>query len=73
MSKLSQKDIVLKHLKEHGSITQLDCYEIYVITDLAHAIHLLRKDGHNITDRWEKPKNSSGYAKRYKRYILVEN
>lgn len=73
MPKLSQKDIVLNHLKEHGSITTLDCYEIYKITDLAHAIYLLRKENFNITDKWEKPKNPFGYAKKYKRYTLVEN
>ena len=73
MSKLSQKDILLKHLREHGSITNLDCYEIYKITDLAHAIYLLRKENFNITDKWEKPKKTFGYAKKYKRYTLVEN
>ena len=41
MSKLSQKDIILKHLREHGSITNLYCYEIYKITDLANELYIL--------------------------------
>ena len=34
MGKISQKDIVLNHLKKYGSISTMECYEIYRITDL---------------------------------------
>ena len=49
MGKISQKDIVLNHLKKYGSISTMECYEIYRITDLQHAIYLLRKENYNIT------------------------
>lgn len=34
MGKISQKDIVLNHLKKYGSISTMECYSIYRITDL---------------------------------------
>lgn len=72
LTKLSQKEIILNHLKKYGSITSLECVYKYRIVDLQHAIHLLRKE-YTITDVWEKPKDESGYSNRYKVYTLVEN
>ena len=43
MGKISQKDIVLNHLKKYGSISTMECYEIYRITDLQNSIYLLSK------------------------------
>ena len=44
MEKLSQRDIVLQHLINYGNISTIECYDKYKITDLQHAIMLLRKD-----------------------------
>lgn len=73
MSKLSQKDIVLKHLKAYGKISTIECYDKYKITDLQHAIYLLRKEEYIITDEWKKSPNELGWANKYKEYTLVEN
>lgn len=73
MGKISQKDIVLNHLKKYGSISTMECYEIYRITDLQHAIYLLRKENYNITDEWISSKNKLGWANKYKKYTLVES
>lgn len=73
MPKLSQKDIVLNHLKKHGKISTIECYDKYKITDLQHAIYLLRKEDYIITDEWKKSKNELGWANKYKEYTLVEN
>ena len=59
MGKISQKDIVLNHLKKYGSISTMECYSI-------------RKENYKITDEWVKSKNSLGWANKYKKYTLVE-
>lgn len=51
----------------------MECYSIYRITDLQHAIYLLRKENYKITDEWVKSKNSLGWANKYKKYTLVED
>ncbi len=51
----------------------MECYEIYRITDLQHAIYLLRKENYNITDEWISSKNKLGWANKYKKYTLVES
>lgn len=73
MSKISQKEVVLNHLRKYGSISTLECYDKYKITDLQHAVYLLRKENYTINDRWVFNKNLSGYANKYKVYELVEN
>jgi len=60
MGKISQKDIVLNHLKKYKS-------------NLQHAIYLLRKENYKITDEWCKSKNKNGWANKYKKYTLQEN
>ena len=52
MGKISQKDIVLNHLRKYGSISTMECYSKYRITDLQHAIYLLRKENYKI-DKWD--------------------
>lgn len=73
MVKISQKDIVLNHLRKYGSISTMECYSKYRITDLQHAIYLLRKENYKITDEWVSSKNSLGWANKYKKYTLVED
>lgn len=66
----TQEEVVLDHLIEYGNISTIECYDKYKITDLQHAIMLLRKKGYQIIDQWEKPKTKLGYARKYKRYFL---
>ena len=73
MGKISQKDIVLNHLRKYGSISTMECYSKYRITDLQHAIYLLRKENYKITDDWVSSTNSLGWANKYKKYTLVED
>ncbi len=69
----SQKEIVLNHLKKYGSISTIECYSTYRITDLQHAIYLLRKENYKIIDKWCKSNNDKGWANKYKKYTLIEN
>ena len=68
----TQEEVILEHLIKNGNISTIECYDKYKITDLAHAIMLLRKKGYQIPDKWEKPLKQIGYAKKYKRYFLGE-
>lgn len=58
---------VLKYLEKRKKITSRECFLKLDITDLQHAIMLLRKDGYKITDKWvTNPKTK----KHYKEYRL---
>ena len=69
---MTQEEVILEHLIKNGSISTIECYDKYKITDLQHAIMLLRKRGYQIPDRWEKPQKQETYARKYKRYYLGE-
>lgn len=63
---------VLNHLKEHGSITSNEAWELYGATRLSAIIFNLRKRGHDIetvtigmTDRYD-------HAVNYAKYVLHE-
>lgn len=61
-----QKEQVLAHLKEHGSITSMDAIKLYWITRLSQYIYLLRNDGCPIEDVIECKD-----GKHWKRYLWV--
>ena len=69
---LTQKQKVLNHLKEHGSITSWDAIQHYRITRLSEYIRSLRhEDGLNITSINEK--NDNAHWVRYKMFKEEEN
>ena len=70
---MTQKETLLKYLKEKGSITSLDCVVELLIIDLQGVIRTLKEDGHTILDKWEKRVNLYGQKKRFKRYFLIES
>ena len=43
--RLSQKDVVIQYMKEHGSITSIQAIEDLHITRLADVIFRIKKDG----------------------------
>lgn len=47
---MSQREQILKHLNEKGSITPLDALRYYGCLRLSARIYELRKDGHDIRD-----------------------
>ena len=68
------KEIILKHLQEHGSITSLEAIAIYKCTRLSQYILLLRKEGYAIHNE-DVPFTHSVTGKKssYVRYWLEEN
>jgi hypothetical protein len=66
----SQVDILLDYLKEHRSITGLECIQRLGILNYKGRISDLRKLGQNIETVWEISENIYGETKRYARYYL---
>jgi hypothetical protein len=70
--KLTQKQKVLRHLKEIGSITPIDALRDYSIMRLTSRVCELKDEGHNIKSELVSGKNKYGESVRYSKYTLVE-
>ena len=73
MGKMSQKDRVIKYIKDFGSITpaeaftELGAYRLSaIIYDLKH------KDGYSIKTETQKGKNRYGDTTHYAKYSFIE-
>lgn len=71
---LTQKEIVLKHLKKYrvSGISDNDARDLYGIRRLSGRIHDLRLDGYKIETEWHHTKNRYGKKTRYGTYRLVK-
>jgi len=67
---MTQKETVLKHLQDHGQITDLEAYNRYAIRRLGARIWDLRADGHKIRTQNTKEKNRFGQQTMFATYIL---
>ncbi len=66
---MTQKETLLKYLKENESITSFECVVELFIIDLQGVIRNLKEDGYTRLDKWEKRVNLYGQKKRFKRYF----
>lgn len=64
------KTRILRHLREHGTITSWEAIKEYGCTRLSHYIYLLKKDGYQITVTDELFTNRYGEKSRFARYKL---
>lgn len=69
-SKLTQYDMIIRYLKDHGSITQLDAIREFGCMRLAARIAVLKKRGLKIRRELEESRNRYGDIIRYARYFL---
>lgn len=67
---MTQKEKVLKHLYEFGSVTPLEALKEYGIMRLASRMADLKADGVPFHVVMEKSKNRNGEPVHYARYIL---
>ena len=67
---MTQKEMVLRYITEHGSITTLESMKKLLILDLQSIIRTLRNEGYNITDEYITKKNIYGSTSTFKRYYL---
>ena len=68
----SQKDMILRYLKERGTITQNEAFAYFACTRLASRICDLKKEGYNISSTWKSAKNRYGVVCSFKEYRLEE-
>lgn len=70
-AKLTQCEKIIKYIKLHGSITQLEALQELGCMRLASRISQLNKEGYCIIKTMEKFTNNAGEVKRYARYRLA--
>lgn len=68
---MTQKEMILAHMKEAGSITPGVAMEEYGVFRLAARIADLKEDGVEIRTEIEKRRNRYGKTVRYARYRLA--
>ena len=61
---------IKRHLKEYGSITQLEAAKEYGNYRLSEYIRQLREEGFNIISEWQKGKNRYNEDTHYVKYVL---
>lgn len=70
--KITQCDMILRHLRDYGSITSLEAITEYGILRLASRINDLKRSGHNIMSETKKGSNRYGDTFHYSVYRLIE-
>ena len=70
---MTQNEMIINHLREYGSITQLEALRDYGCMRLASRIADLRKTGIKIIRLTETSRNRYGQKIRYARYIMEGN
>jgi hypothetical protein len=68
---MTQKEVVLNHLKSHTGITSMEAYSEYKITRLADVVFRLKKDGHKISSLDRTTETQYGPTK-FVEYRLVK-
>ena len=69
--KTTQKDMILKYIKDFGSISSWDAYKDLGITQLGTRIFELKQKGYVFTKERIKTKNRYGNDSHYDKYRLV--
>ena len=64
------KQRILDHLLKYGTITSWEAVKEYGCTRLSQYIYLLRNEGHQIADSWEKSTNRFGEQVHCKVYVI---
>jgi len=67
---MTQKEQILTHLKEHGSITSWDAIMEYGVTRLSHQIYCLRNEGFIIPDNRIQVETRLGKTTNISKYTL---
>ncbi len=68
--KMTQRERILKYIREFGSITSWEAYEDLGITQFATRVKELKEQGYEFKTEWENKKNRYGESVMFKRYYL---
>ena len=66
----NQKQRILDYIADFGSITQLEAQADLGVQRLPSRINEIKKEGYNVTYKWETVKNRYGEKCRIKRYSI---
>ena len=72
MKTLTQKDRIIRHLNDKGSITALEAMKEYGIMRLTSRICELKDEGYNIRSEFVSAKNRYNEPVSFSKYSLVE-
>ena len=72
MAKISQKQRVIKYIKDFGSITTFQAYSDLGVTRLSAVMYNKKKDGIKVKTETEKGKNRYGEDTYFARYSFLE-
>jgi hypothetical protein len=67
---MTQKEMVLRHLKDYGSITSWEAIQQYGVTRISAVIFNLKEDGCCFEEEWVYTTNRYGNPTAYKKYML---
>lgn len=67
---MNQKELILKYIKDFGSITSYQAYIDLGITQLATRIKELKEQGYSFSYEWISKKNRYGKSVAFKKYKL---
>ena len=70
--KITQKERILKYIREFGSITSWEAYQDLGITQLGARIDQLKNEGYEFKTEWESKKNRYDEPVSFKRYYLAD-
>ena len=70
---MNKTTAVLDHMKEHGSITQMEAIELFGATRLSAIIFNLRRKGHDIETVTMGTTDRYGHAVNYAKYVLHQD
>ena len=71
MKTLTQKDRIIRHLNDKGSITALEAIKEYGIMQLGARIYELKDEGYNIRSEFVSSKNRYNEPVSFSKYSLV--
>lgn len=69
---MNQCELILKYLKDFGSITTYESFTELGVTRLASRINDLKNQGYQFNEEWITKKNRYGKAVSFKKYKLQE-
>ena len=65
---MTQNEMLLHHMRKHGSITTMEAFSLYGVTRISARVWEMRHAGHNVDKVMETNDNGKTYA----RYFLRE-
>ena len=68
---MTQVELVLNHMKEHGAITPIEAFTDYGIMRLASRIHQITRMGIAVEKEYVSGKNRYGVTVHFTRYKLA--